>query len=74
MTETSEQTVPRATKAAAIIKLLARTKGATIGEIGAATDWQPHSTRSFLTGLRKKGRVLAKDKRRNGDTFYRLSA
>ena len=74
MTETSEPAASRATKTGAVIKLLARSRGATVGEIGAATDWQPHSTRSFLTGLRKKGRVLTKEKRRNGDTFYRLSA
>jgi hypothetical protein len=74
MTEVAETPAPRATKTDAVIKLLARAKGATIDEIGAATDWQPHSARAFLTGLRKKGRVLARDKRRNGDTFYRLTA
>ncbi len=74
MTETSAAVAPRPTKTDAVIKLLGRPKGATIGEIGTATDWQPHSTRAFLTGLRKKGRELAKDKRRNGDTFYRLTA
>ena len=74
MSETFEPAAPRATKSDAVIKLLGRPKGATIGEIGTATDWQPHSTRAYLTSLRKKGRVLAKDKRRNGDTFYRLTA
>jgi hypothetical protein len=74
MTDTSTAAAPRPTKTDAVIKLLGRPKGATIGEIGTATDWQQHSTRAFLTGLRKKGRALAKDKRRNGDTFYRLTA
>jgi hypothetical protein len=74
MTETKEPTALRATKTDAVIKLLARPKGATINEIGTATDWQPHSARAFLTGLRKKGRALAKEKRRNGDTYYRLTA
>jgi hypothetical protein len=74
MSETTHSVAPRATKTDAVIKLLGRPKGATVGEIGVATDWQPHSTRAFLTGLRKKGRVIAKEKRRNGDTFYRLTA
>jgi hypothetical protein len=73
MTEATQIPAPRATKSDSVIKLLARTKGATIGEISKVTEWQPHSARAFLTSLRKNGRVLVKDKRRNGDTFYRLS-
>lgn len=46
-----------ATKSSAVIKLLSRTKGATLAEIGTATGWQPHSCRAFLTGLRKKGKT-----------------
>ena len=53
-------------------KLLGRTRGATIAELQAATGWQPHSARAFLSGLRKAGQVLAKEERKSGETSYRL--
>lgn len=74
MTDTLEAAAPRTTKTEAVIKLLSRSRGATIAEIGTATDWQPHSVRSFLTGRRKRGRTIAKEERRNGDTTYKLTA
>ncbi|MDX3899161.1 MAG: DUF3489 domain-containing protein [Sphingobium sp.] len=62
----------RATKSAAVQKLLARNKGATLAEIMTATHWQPHSARAFLTGLRKKGIVLLRETRSSGDTNWRI--
>jgi hypothetical protein len=55
-------------------KLLARSRGATIAELQAATGWQPHSARAFLSGLRKAGRNLLKEERKSGETSYRLVA
>lgn len=55
-------------------KLLARSRGATIAEMQAATGWQPHSIRAFLSGLRKSGRNLLKEERKSGETSYRLVA
>ncbi len=55
-------------------KLLARSRGATIAELQAATSWQPHSARAFLSGLRKAGRTLVKEERKSGETSYRLAA
>lgn len=77
MTETNAQTeVPapaaRVSKSAAVIKLLSRNRGATLVEIMTATDWQAHSSRAFLTGLRKKGVNLLKETRRDGETSYRI--
>jgi hypothetical protein len=37
-------------KAALIIALLKRAEGATVNEITAATGWQPHSVRGFISG------------------------
>lgn len=54
---------PRPSKVDAVVELLRRAEGATLGEIIEATGWQPHSTRAVLTGLRKKGHVLEKTKR-----------
>ncbi|MGI4876320.1 MAG: DUF3489 domain-containing protein [Janthinobacterium lividum] len=60
------------TKSASVIKLLQRARGATSLELTAATDWQPHSVRAFLSGLRKKGRPLVREPRKSGELAYRL--
>jgi len=59
-------------KAAIVSKLLARPRGASLGDITAATGWQAHSIRAFLTGLRKKGINLEREQRRDGATGYRI--
>lgn len=59
-------------KIAGVLALLKREQGATLAELAEATSWLPHTTRAALTGLRKKGHILAKDKR--GDvTCYRIA-
>lgn len=60
------------TKAAIVGKLLSRPRGASLGDITAATGWQAHSIRAFLTGLRKKGINLEREQRRDGATGYRI--
>jgi len=62
------------TKSATVNRLLRRDKGATLIEIGAATAWQPHSCRAFLTGVRKSGATLAKEARQDGGIAYRVTA
>jgi hypothetical protein len=62
----------RPSKAATVTKLLSRNRGATLTEIIEATHWQPHSARSFLSGIRKKQELL-KETRRTGETSYRLA-
>ena len=54
-----------------VTRLLSREKGATLDEIGRATEWKPHSCRAFLTGIRKKARLLRQE-RPNGATSYRI--
>lgn len=60
------------TKAAIVGKLLSRPRGALLGDIAAATGWQTHNIRAFLTGLRKKGVILDREQRRDGATGYRI--
>jgi Protein of unknown function (DUF3489) len=60
------------TKAAQVITLLQRDEGAALNEICQATNWQPHTSRAFLTGLRKKGRMIVRSKREDGTTMYRM--
>ena len=62
------------TKSGSVIKLLLRARGATPLELIAATDWQVHSVRAFLSGLRKKGRVLVRELRKGGEFAYRIEA
>lgn len=51
------------TKSDKVIALLGRAKGASLDEICEASNWQPHSARTFMTGLRKKGFELAREQR-----------
>lgn len=64
---------PRETKIGKVIALLQRDEGTTLDEIVQATGWQPHSARAALTGLKKKGHVIEKDKR-DDRTCYRIPA
>ena len=64
------------TKAAAITTLLNRESGATLAELTAATGWQPHSVRGFLSGTLKKklGYAVASERSEDGVRRYRIAA
>ena len=51
-----------ATKISQVIQLLKHPEGASIEEMSALANWLPHSTRAFLTGLKKKGHDVSSDK------------
>lgn len=73
-TATIEAAPPKAeSKTAIVTKLLTRARGATMDEMMTATTWQAHSVRAFLSGLRKKGSVLAKEQRKSGQLAYRMT-
>jgi hypothetical protein len=57
-------------KSEAFEQLLTRESGASLDELTAATGWQPHSCRAFLTGLRKKGWAIERKKREDGTTIW----
>ena len=64
----------RPTKSATILKLLGRPKGASVAQLQNATDWQAHSIRADMTGLRKKGHEIERSgKDRKGVTVYRMA-
>ncbi len=68
------QTKPR-TKKAQLIQMLSRKAGADVAAISAKFNWQPHSTRAALTGLRKSGYVLDAEKPGSGKPLrYRIVA
>ena len=60
-----------ASKIAQVVIMLERPGGASLGNLAEQTGWQPHTTRAALTGLRKKGHVIAKASR-EGITIYRI--
>lgn len=72
MTDTEPKPSAPPSKASFVEQLLGKAAGASIAEIGAATGWQPHSCRAFFTGLKKKGRVIERSKRKDGTTIYRV--
>lgn len=61
------------TKQAQLLKLLQCEGGASVAQLAPLLSWLPHTTRAALTGLRKKGYVIASEKR-EGVTYYSLAA
>ena len=61
----------RQTKQAAILNLLRRAEGASIGDLTSATGWQAHSVRAALTGLRKRGHDVERSVE-SGASRYRI--
>jgi DNA-binding MarR family transcriptional regulator len=60
------------TKAAQVLKLLARSRGATVADLTAATAWKPHTVRAHLTRLRKAGHTLERLERKSGPDAYHV--
>ena len=61
----------RGTKGSSILELIGRPNGATLAEIGKATDWQEHSIRGFLsTAAKKHGLKIESTKTEAGDRVY----
>lgn len=61
------------TKIQCVIQLLSDREGASVAELMKVTGWLPHTTRAALTGLRKKGHLIIRDK--DGDeTRYHIAA
>jgi len=63
-------------KTAQILELLKRPGGATLQELMAATEWQPHSLRGFISGtLGKKMKLTVEStKGENGQRTYSLKS
>jgi hypothetical protein len=60
-------------KLALVIEHLQRADGATIIDLTQATGWLPHTTRAALTGLRKRGYAVIRERIGAGDSVYRVS-
>ncbi len=67
-------TVPRAgSKLALVIEHLQRADGATLVDLSQATGWLPHTARAALTGLRKRGYAVIRERIGAGGSVYRIS-
>ncbi len=72
--EHAKTRAPRdSSKLARVIVLLRRSDGATIVDLTGATGWLPHTTRAALTGLRKRGYAVARERVGAGGSIYRIS-
>ena len=61
------------TKSNTMLQLLAQTSGATVKELAAATDWQDHSVRGFLSAtVKKKLGLTVKINVVDGTRHYRI--
>lgn len=67
-------TTEKTTKLAHVLAMLRKPGGATLEAITAATGWQAHSVRGFLSGTVKKklGLAVKSERRDNGDRVYSL--
>jgi hypothetical protein len=66
--------VPRdGSKLALVIEHLQRADGATLIDLTQATGWLPHTTRAALTGLRKRGYAVIRERIGVEDSVYRIS-
>ncbi len=60
-------------KTAVIIRLLQRRTGVTLKVLMAATGWQAHSMRGFISASRKRmGLRVKSSKRRDGQRVYQI--
>lgn len=63
------------TKKSILVEMLSRKSGADLAAISNKLEWQPHTTRAALSGIRKAGYKVSAETARNGKpTRYRITA
>jgi len=60
-------------KQALLVDMLSQDAGATLDDLVKAIGWLPHTTRAALTGLRKRGFVIERERDDVRGTFYRIA-
>ena len=72
-TKRTSQTIRTTTKKQQLIDLLSGAKPVSVEEMSETLDWQPHTVRAAITGLRKAGFVVDTTKGADGGgTCYRI--
>lgn len=70
----SKDGAPRdGSKLAEVVAMLQRDEGVTIEDLTAATGWLPHTARAAMTGLRKRGYSVIRERIEAGGSAYRIS-
>ena len=64
---------PRISKKAQLIALLHREQGAPLAEMTKLFGWLPHSVRAAMTGLRRDGHYIIREKGEDGLAQYRMA-
>ncbi len=62
------------TKKAQLIRLLGTKSGRSADVLCQKLNWQPHTVRAAVSGLRKAGYGVACEKQANGDAKYRITS
>lgn len=57
-------------KGALLVAMLSRPAGASLEELIGATGWLPHTTRAALTGLRKRGFEVVRERAEDGSRYH----
>ena len=60
------------TKQAKLVSMLSRKSGATLEKAVEALGWQKHTTSATMTGLRKRGYVIDRERRDGKPSLYRI--
>jgi len=70
----SKPKTDRANKKAEVIAMMKRAKGATLAEIMAATKWQAHTVRGFVSILGSKcGQKIESSRSGEGERMYKIA-
>jgi Protein of unknown function (DUF3489) len=70
----SRPTADHANKKAEVIALIKRARGATLAEIVAATGWQKHTVRGFVSILGSKGgEKIESSRSADGERTYKIT-
>jgi hypothetical protein len=71
----SGSTTDKTSKQTLVVQMLSAKHGTTVDALVAATGWLPHTTRAVLTGLRKRGFRIERDKPEGARaSTYRIAA
>lgn len=70
----NRKSTPQTSKKSKLMKLLCRSRGASMAELEKALGWQPHSIRAAISGLRKSGHTVERAATKTGSRYQIIEA